>query len=428
MPCHNKQTHTEGLVLETYQGLMKGTEHGRIVVPGKSAKSDIVLHITGAKKPKMPPTGKGPSAKEVALLRAWIDAGAKPDAKKATDDQRPRGRRTDTTNDQRATIGGSPGPSPRGRVRPPVGALAWAPGATGRSRDGATGLLAVGSYREVLLLDPMSGRTRARLFGPAAKVTSVAFSPDGRRLAAAGGAPGQFGEIWVWEMAGPAARPGRGRVLRGHDDVIYAIAFSPNGRTLAAGSYDRRVSLWPVTGGAPHMLRDHIDAVYDVAFSPDGRWVASASGDRTVKVWEVATGKRLFTLTEPTAELYTVAFHPSGKQLAAAGVDKMVRTWNLTADGGMLARSAFAHDGAVLALAYSKDGGQIVTTAEDRTVRLWDAATLTERRVLERQSDWAPALALSPDGRLACGRHDGIVALYDTASGRRLAATTLAAR
>jgi hypothetical protein len=417
MPCHDKQNHTEGLVLESYAGLMKGTEHGKIVVPGKSSKSDIVLHITGAKKPKMPPTGKGPSAKELAVLKAWIDAGAKADAKKAGTTNDPRQRVPAT-----GMVGGSAAPRPPSRVRPPVGALAWAPRVKGGS------LLAVGSYREVLLLDALSGRVRARLSGPAGSVTSVAFSADGRLLAAASGAPGQFGEIRIWEVAGSPARPVPRRVLRGHDDLIYSIAFSPDARTIAAGSYDRRVSLWPVAGGAARMLKDHIDAVYAVAFSPDGKRIASASGDRTAKIWDVATGKRLYTLSEATAELYALAFHPSGRQLAAGGVDKMVRIWNLAADGGTLARSAFAHDGAVLGLVYSGDGRRLVTTAEDRSVKLWDAATLTEGRLFERQADWAPALALSGNGRLACGRHDGVVTVYDLASGRRLSATTLAAR
>src|SRR5439155_7056577 len=101
------------------------------------------------------------------------------------------------------------------------------------------------------------------------------------------------------------------------------------------------VSLWSVSGGAPRMLKDHIDAVYAVTFSPDGRQVASASGDRTIKVWEVATGRRIYTLSEPAAEQYSVAFSPVGKRLAAAGADKILRVWDVTAAGGKLAHSAF---------------------------------------------------------------------------------------
>jgi WD40 repeat protein len=211
------------------------------------------------------------------------------------------------------------------------------------------------------------------------------------------------------------------RALRGHRDAVYGVAFSPDGRTLAAASYDRLVSLWTLAGGVPRMLKDHIDAVYAVAFSPDGRQVASASGDRTIKVWDVASGQRVYTLNEPAAEQYTVAFSRDGRQLAAGGADKILRLWNVTPTGGKLARSAFAHEGAILRVVFSPDGRSLFTTGEDRRVKVWDAATMTERRVLERQPDWAPALALSPDARrLAVGRFDGSVALYNTATGARL--------
>ena len=140
-------------------------------------------------------------------------------------------------------------------------------------------------------------------------------------------------------------------------------------------------------------------------------------------------------MSEPAAEQYAVAFSRDGRRLAAAGADKILRLWNVTPAGGKLARSAFAHEGAILRVVFSPDGRRLFTTGEDRRVKVWDTATLTERRVLERQPDWAPALALSPDARrLAVGRFDGSVALYDAATGARLPqprvlpATTRAAR
>src|SRR5439155_7866306 len=118
------------------------------------------------------------------------------------------------------------------------------------------------------------------------------------------------------------------------------------------------VLLWTISRDGrdftPKPLQDHIDSVFSVAFSSGGALLASAAADRTVKVWDVAKGKRLFTLSESTAELYAVAFSPDGKQIAAGGVDKALRTWNVSSSGGKLAKTAFAHDGAILRIAYSK--------------------------------------------------------------------------
>lgn len=431
MPCHDRANQTAGLNLETYEGLMKGAKSGPVIVAGKSGESRLVLLVEGKQKPKMPPDGKGPSKQELARLKAWIDLGAKPDT-----GTKPEG--ATRRSSPGPMVAGSPEPKPRVPVRGQIAAVAFSPDGT---------LLAAGGYREVILLDATRGSLIARLLGPVGAVTGVAFSPDGKWLAASGGAPGQFGEICLWERLSPrpaTLRPraahGKGgsvsrfperptRVLRGHQDAIYGLAFSPDGRTLAAASYDRLVSLWRQPWAAPagratapRICKDHTDAVYAVAFSPDGRRLASASGDRTVKVWDAATGKRLHTLGESTAELYAVAFHPSGRELAAAGVDKSLRVWSLGASGGALKRSAFAHDGAVLRLLYAPDGRQMATAGEDGLVKLWRTASLTEARVLEKQPDWPLALAFSPDGRrLAIGRYDGTVALVDTATGRTMA-------
>jgi len=278
-------------------------------------------------------------------------------------------------------------------------------------------VLAAGGFGEVRLFSAATGQQTGRITGLSGQITAVRFSPNGKRLAAAGGLPGRNGEVRIWDTTNLNRPP---RVLSGPTDVVQSIAFSPAGTHLAAASYDHDVTVWNLAAAAkPQILHDHIDSVYAVAFSPDGRFIATAAGDRTVKVWSAATGKRLYSLSESTAEVYSVAFRPDGKQIAAGGADKQLRTWNITGTGGKLAKSAFAHNGAILRVAYSPDGRSLVTSGEDMAVKQWDAATLEEKRVYAKLADWPQGIALSRDGRLlAVGCHDGLLAIYDTSTGK----------
>ena len=154
--------------------------------------------------------------------------------------------------------------------------------------------------------------------------------------------------------------------------------------------------------------------------APTASGSASGSGDRTVKVWDAAEGRRLYTLSDALDTVYALGFDPSGRRLAAAGADKMLRAWDLTAEGGTLAFATIAHEEAIVALTFTPDGRQILTAGADRVVKVWDVDTRAERRVLGEQSDWPMALAVSRDGaRVAVGRFDGSVSVYDLASGRR---------
>jgi WD40 repeat protein len=112
-------------------------------------------------------------------------------------------------------------------------------------------------------------------------VLSVAWSPDGAKLATAG----NDGTVRLWDVA---ARRQIGEPLFGHNFAVSSVAFNPGGDVLASAGYDRTVRLWDVSShqpiGAP--FTGHTDSVYAVAFSPDGRTLASASHDGTVRLWD----------------------------------------------------------------------------------------------------------------------------------------------
>ena len=394
--CHNATDAEHGLVLESYDTLLQGGDDGAVLVPKKSAESRLLLMVDGRIKPAMPPEGnEGPTAAEITLLAAWIDAGA-------------------------TGPSGQP-PDPTLLVTPKVELLAPARrviNAAAVSPDGK--LAALAGYREVRLVATDSRTTARTMSGHRGNVTEVSFSADGSQLLTAAGEPGLFGEIKLWSTADGAPL----QTIVGHRDALYAAALSPDGKLIATGGYDQEIKLWDAaTGKEARTIAGHNGAVFDLAFSPDGKLLASASADRTVKLWDVATGQRLDTFGQPLKEVYAVAFSPDGRRVAAGGVDNRIRIWQLgeTAQEGTntLVITRFAHEGAIVALAFSLDGLLLATSAEDRTVRVWDAATVIERQSLETQPDWPSALAWGPDNHtLLVGRLDGSMALYDAATGQ----------
>jgi WD40 repeat protein len=394
--CHNAQDAESGLVLESYETLFKGGEGGAVLLPGKSDQSRLVLMLEGKVEPLMPPEdNERPKPEEIALIRSWIDAGAK-------------------------SPSGQP-PDPTMLVTPQVDLLAPARqvvNAAAVSPDGK--LAALAGYREVRLVDAASRATLRTLTGHRGSVTDVAFSSDGTKLVSAAGEPGLFGEINLWNVADGALV----WTIVGHRDSLYAVAISADGKRIASGGYDQEIKLWDAsTGREERTITGHNGAVFDLAFSPNGQLLASASADRTVKLWEVATGNRLGTFGQPLKEQYAVVFSPDGHRVAAGGVDNRIRVWQIgdTAKEGTnpLELTRFAHEGAIVELAWSRDGKTLVSSAEDRTVRVWEADRVIERLSLPAQPDWPAALALAADNKtLLVGRLDGSFAFYDDTNGQ----------
>ncbi len=391
--CHAGKEPENGLNLETYKGLIAGGDNGPVLKPGKAEESRIVRLVEGKAKPSMPPKkAKQPRPEEIAVLRAWIDAGAKDDS---------------------GTIAVKiPDIKPRVPVAVPVTALAYHP---------AGKLLAAAGRKEVLLLDPANGELKEKLAGQKPHVDAIAFSADSKKLAVASGTPGEGDEVRLYDLAAdgkPAPNP---VTINRHQDVIHDLAFSPDGRLLASCGYDRVIKVWDISKQPQelHILKDHSDAVYGVAFSPDGKLLASASADRAVKVWDAVTGKRLYTLGESTDWVYAVAWSRDGQHLAAAGVDRSIRVWQVSPTAGKLVHAVFAHEGPIIKLVYSPDGKTLYSLSEDRTIKAWDAVRMVERRVYAKQPEAPLALGLSPDQKqLAVGRYDGRLLLVEEATGK----------
>lgn len=249
-------------------------------------------------------------------------------------------------------------------------------------------------------------------------VTSVAFSPDGRTLAAA-----SQGTIRLWDMQ---RRQPAARALSGHADVVTAVAFSPDGSTLASASQDQTVILWDIRHspslGQPFDSR--IASVSDVAVAPDAGSVAVEDGEGNVTLWDIE-GHRAFgrlRFADGSHPSGGLAFSPDGR-LLAWGEGSSVKLWDVTVRAP-LRQALTPPGGLVTSLAFSPDGQLLVSGSDDGIVRILDVRTgKAVGEPLVGGAGSVASLAFSPDGKaIVAGTDAGYVEIWDSRTHRQLSA------
>ncbi len=279
--------------------------------------------------------------------------------------------------------------------------LAFAP-------DGRTVAASAGNHA-VILWDVASGKLLRRLQwdkkeSPYAYwAYAVAFSPDGRMVATT---DSKYAFVRLWDVAsGKQIRrltmsdPG---TAENRWTEPWAVAFSPDGRLLAAsgrtGDGGSKVRIWEAATGKELLQRtramnvstkedkplsgdffEHKLITPKVVFSPDGRMLVKNGRPKTIPIWETATGQQRLLLKGHEESTECVAFAPDSRTLASTSWDNTIRLWDL--DTGRELRKLTGHRGKANSLAFSADGKILVSAGDDTTILFWDVADVTDASI-----------------------------------------------
>ncbi|WP_425619428.1 WD40 repeat domain-containing protein [Anatilimnocola sp. NA78] len=406
--CHQPAKRGGDYVMTDFAALLKGGETGEAaVVPGDAAKSQLLAQITPKDgKAAMPKDAPPLTDAEVALVKTWIEQGAKND--------------TPTSNMLRYDAD-----HPPEYLAPPVlKAVKFSP-----SGDA----LAIAGYHEVLLHKPDGSGLIARLVGESERIEAIAFSPDGTMLAACGGSPGRFGEVQIWDIAKRELKLSK---MVGYD-TIYGVSWSPNGKLVGFGCPDNTMrGIDPTTGEQLLFNGAHSDWVLDTVFSTASDHIITVSRDMSMKLVEVGTQRFVDNLTSITpgalkGGLIAIDRHPTKDELLCGGSDgapkifKMIRTEaRKIGDNANLLKEFPAQPGRIFGVAYSKDGAKMAAgSSQDGRgeVRVYDTTSFQPLWKLEVPEGGVYSVDFRPNGQtLAVAGFDGEVRLVNVADGKLL--------
>jgi hypothetical protein len=251
--------------------------------------------------------------------------------------------------------------------------------------------------------------SQLRVLNTDGEVRSVAFSPDGRFLAA--GSWDKMVRIWdtqTWQLR---------KALEADKLEVFAIAFTADGKSLVSGGWDGSIKVWDTATLQLRLTLDHGQYVNAIAIS--GQTLVSGGTDSGFKSWDLETGKQSAALVQ-MKNISSFAFAPSGSPLAVGFTDsKDIGLWK-TWTSELVIGPSLKSDAPTVGLAFSPDGRILASAEELKSITLWAVdntklgSSAKPIKSLIGHTEWPIAVAFSPDGRLlASGGFDNTVKLWN---------------
>jgi hypothetical protein len=412
--CHNSDKKKADLDLTSYQGALKGSGSGPVLVSGNPDGSKLWKAVTHAEEPNMPPNRPKLADKELETIKKWIvgglleNAGAKAVAAPKSG--------VDLTL-QASAVGKPDGPPPMPTKQLPLNPVVHAAHLSpviGLAASPWAPLVAVAGQKQILLFNTDTLALIGILPFSEGQPVDLKFSRNGKLLLAGGGRGANSGRVLVWDIITGE----RLMVLGTEYDTVLAADIRPDQSQVALGGPSRFVKIFSTKNNdLQHKIKKHTDWVTAVAFSPNGQWLASADRNGGISIWDPDNGQELFTLGGHKSAVTALSWRGDSKLLASSSEDGTIKLWEM--QEGKQAKNWNAHGGGAQSVTYAHDG-RLVSAGRDNAVNLWNASGAKERN-LEGSFDLPlRAVFSSDDKRIFASDFSGHVGVWTAADGKRV--------